>query len=129
MNGTPSGATELPGTYVADYGFATDTLTLSKDGSFTQEVTVRATGKKFASRGTWWFDAKPRDVYLQKGFRAVVDYAGQLKPNLDQPDNIGAGVLRARRTAWALELGGDDIPWNRGPAETPYTKQSSRPRK
>jgi hypothetical protein len=127
--GTPVSASELPGTYVADYGAARSTLTLAADGRFSQEVRVKTTGEAAASSGTWDSDPAHRDLYFADGFMGVVDYKGDLIPDLGRPPKNTTAVLRARRTAWALELGGDDIPWNRGPAETPYTKQMSQTRR
>jgi hypothetical protein len=127
--GTPVSATELAGMYVADYGAARSTLTLTASGRFSQEVKVKATGETATASGTWEFEPSLKKLYLRGGFMGVIDFEGKLAPGLGRPPRGSIAVLQVRRTAWALELGGDDIPWNRGPAETPYTKQLSRPRK
>ena len=51
-----SDAPDIPGTYLADYGLAKDTVVLAPNGKFVQTVKVRATGKVASSRGTWTYD-------------------------------------------------------------------------
>jgi hypothetical protein len=44
---------DLPGTYVADFGFATDTLTIKPNGSYTQTVKIKAGVKTANANGNW----------------------------------------------------------------------------
>lgn len=41
----PKNQSELYGTYIADYDIAKEKLTLNKDGTFVQEVTLKAISK------------------------------------------------------------------------------------
>ena len=60
---------EIPGTYVAEYGFGTDSLTLNSDGSYTQEIKVKGRSEPLRASGTWKYDKNESrvnfsDVYL-----------------------------------------------------------------
>jgi len=123
----PVGGSELPGIYVADYGFATDMLTIKGDRHFIQEVKVRSTGKVVVAKGAWSYDPKDRYISLD-GMMGVVDYAGQMVPNFDKKME-GTAVLPVRRLLGKLEIGGDDIPWGREGADIPHTRQANRPSK
>jgi len=74
---------EVPGTYLADYDFATDTLVIKADGRFTQTVTLRATGKVVTASGAWSFDLQDHYIGLD-GMLVVSDYANKLVPDFDK---------------------------------------------
>jgi len=98
---------DLPGTYVADYGSATETVTITGDGHYVQTVKVAATGRVAVAKGKWSFD--PQDPYITfEDMMVVVDYAGKLAPDFDQQK--GTVVLSVVRWLGNLQLGGDDIP-------------------
>jgi hypothetical protein len=50
-------AEKVYGTYVASYPFGTDTITLSRDGSFVQRVAIKQE-QPMTVHGTWDFDRK-----------------------------------------------------------------------
>jgi len=122
---TPVTRSELLGTYAADYGFATDAVTIKGDGHFVQEVKVRPTGKVFVAEGTWTFDPQDRDIQFE-GMMVVVDYAGEMVPDFDKKRD-GLVILPVRWLLGKLEIGGDDIPWGRESADIPHTKQANQP--
>src|SRR6266850_2537015 len=78
--------TDIPGTYLADYGFAKEKLIFSNDGKYQQEVTIKETGKVFVKHGEWEFDAKKREIVIdQKNFMFVADGFGKMQPNFENP--------------------------------------------
>jgi hypothetical protein len=121
--GKPITKTELPGTYVADFGFATDTLAIKADGSFTQTIKIKAGGKIATVNGTWHFDPKKRWIHFSE-FMVVIDGFDEMVPNFDAPENRQRPhVESVRRMFGKLEIGGDDLPWGRTGVLAPYTKQ------
>src|SRR3990170_8166470 len=69
----PKSQTELYGTYVADYDVAKEKLTLNKDGTFVQEVTLKATSKVDVAKGTWTYDPKTGYVRFRENFMPVLN--------------------------------------------------------
>jgi hypothetical protein len=117
----------LPGTYVADYGVATDTITLSRDGAFIQTVKVRGTGQEVVARGRWHFNSDPRDQYIwSEEMMDVVDYEGKVNPHFDRPRKNAVVMFNVRWLCGRLEIGGDDIPWGRVGIDVPHTKQTGK---
>jgi len=109
---------EVPGTYLADYGFATDTLTLKGDGRFTETVRVRATGRVVAASGPWSFDPQDHRIGLD-GMMIVADYAGRPVPGFDK---TGQGITSMAVERWfgRLQLGGyPDVPYYKQAGEPP----------
>jgi len=49
--GKPISKSDLPGSYLADFGFATDTLTIKDDGQFTQTIKITADGRIMTKNG------------------------------------------------------------------------------
>jgi len=119
--GKPVSKSELAGTYVADFGVATDTLTIEADGHFTQTIKVKADSKTAISNGTWRFDQKERIIRFST-FMRVIDGVDKLLPDFDNPKTKSPISLSVRRLLGKLELGGDDLPWGRRGLEAPYTK-------
>jgi len=109
---------DLPGTYVADYVFAKETLDMTEDGHFTQTVAVKATGKVVVAHGTWEFDPKAQYLRFSEEFLVVVDGYGAMIPNFDHPKERGLSVLPVMVVLGKLEIGGD-------PGIT-YQKQANR---
>jgi hypothetical protein len=67
---------EMVGVYMAQYPAATEDLTLSADGSFSQKITLKADGKVLVSSGAWTYDSK--DITFHDRFLVVADsYTGQ----------------------------------------------------
>jgi hypothetical protein len=108
---------ELPGTYMADYGFATDTLTIDGDGRYIQIVRVKATGKVATASGTWRFSPQDQHIGLD-GMMVVADYAGKPIPDFERKKDAIVDKPVAR---WfgRLQIGDD-------PA-VPYYKQAKGP--
>jgi len=74
----PNSQSELYDTYIADYDVAKEKLTLSKDGTFIQEVSLKATSKIEVQKGTWTYDPKSGYMTFQGGFMGVLDGFRQL---------------------------------------------------
>ena len=49
-------AKEIPGTYLAEYNFGTDSLRLESDGTYVQEIRVRRRPDELRASGTWKYD-------------------------------------------------------------------------
>src|SRR5229473_7259549 len=52
----PRQISALYGTYIADYKFAKETLTLNPDGTYVQQVTLKSDGRVSVARGKWNYD-------------------------------------------------------------------------
>jgi hypothetical protein len=60
---------EIPGTYVAEYEFGTDSITLNSDGTYTQEIRVKGRSEALGALGVWKYEQTESrinfdDVYL-----------------------------------------------------------------
>ena len=88
--------TDVPGTYLADYGFAKETLKLTADGKFNQEVQLIPSGRAASAHGTWRFDQEDSDIYFSDDFLVVADGFGKLIPDFDQKVKRGIGILPVR---------------------------------
>lgn len=47
---------EIPGTYLAEYDFGTDSLRLESDGTYVQEIRVKGRSEVLRASGTWKYD-------------------------------------------------------------------------
>ncbi len=83
--GFPRAASDLYGDYLADYNVAQEKLTLNADGTFTQQVILKATQKTDVVHGTWSYDEKTATVTFNENFMNVLDGFGQLNPDYAQP--------------------------------------------
>lgn len=52
----PPNEKEIPGIYVAEYGFGTDSLSLEADGTYTQEIRVKGRLEVLRASGIWEYD-------------------------------------------------------------------------
>ena len=121
--GKPINKSELPGTYVADFGFAMDSLTLKEDCQFVQTIKIKADGRVVVKSSTWKFRPEEQDIVVSSNYMLVVDGFSQMKTNFDSP-NTNSFVLGPIRRRWGkLEIGGDDWLWGRTGVEAPYKKQ------
>jgi hypothetical protein len=99
---------DLPGSYVAEYPFGTERVTLSADGSYTQEIAVKDV-KSVVNSGRWKYVKESHEVDLAKclvasdGFGALrKDYAIPLDGGCSLP------VEREYFLAGDLRLGPDE---------------------
>jgi membrane protein implicated in regulation of membrane protease activity len=120
--GRPVRESDLPGTYVADRGFAVETLTVKHDGKFVQTVKVNKDGRVVVTNGTWRVRSEDKDIYFSEEFMVVIDGFGNLIPEFDHPKRKAISILPVRRIIGRVEIGGDDLPWGREGVENPYTK-------
>jgi hypothetical protein len=80
----PSG--KVYGTYVASYPFGTATLTLNRDGSFTQRATIK--GQPPATvQGSWSFDPIHSKITMH-GAMNVIDGYGHLNNDWRTTDDL-----------------------------------------
>lgn len=84
MSSCKSPKFELPGTYVADYDVAKEKLTLKKDGTYVQEVTLKSNLKVDVSRGRWSYDHETQYVTFEDNFMFVLNGHGKLNPDYAQ---------------------------------------------
>jgi len=127
--GKPISKSDLPGSYLADFGFATDTLTIKDDGQFTQTIKITADGRVVTKNGNWHFNQGDRNILLDKNYMLVIDGVSKMIPDFDRPNTNSALIGPVRRRFGKLEIGGDDLPWGRIGAELPYKKQANGPPK
>jgi hypothetical protein len=81
----PKTESDLYGSYEADYDTAKEKLVLNRNGTFVQDVVLKATGKEDTTDGTWSYDSKRGYVTFSENFMCVVDGFGQLDPNYSRP--------------------------------------------
>ena len=106
--------TDVPGTYLADYGFAKETLELTPDQNFTQEIKLTSSGRVAAAHGTWRFDKGESDIYFSDDFLVVTDGFGKLVPNFDQPSRRAISILPVRTRFGHVQIGLDPgIPYKK----------------
>ena len=117
--GKPVAQSEVPGMYLADYGFATDAVTINDGGRFTQTIKLKNGGKAVTTNGTWRFDSRDRDIYFSEEFMVVVDGFGEMVTNFDTPTRKAISILPVRRSFGTMRIGDDP--------RTPYKKQMSTP--
>lgn len=83
--GKPRNPADLYGTYVADYKAAKERLILGKDGTFTQEVAIKATSKVNVAKGTWSYDPKSSYITFDNSFMVVLNGFREFNPNYASP--------------------------------------------
>ncbi len=81
----PKSESELYGTYNADYSVAKEKLTLNKDGTFVQEVMLKAASKIDVQKGTWTYNRESGYVTFHGRFMGVLDGFGKLDPDYAHP--------------------------------------------
>lgn len=106
---------EIPGTYIADYGFAKETLQLNGNREFDQVIKVMPSGPVASAHGTWRFDQGDSDIYFSNEFLVVADGFGKLIPNFDHPERKAISILPVRHSLRGLQIGLDP--------GVPYRKQ------
>jgi len=100
----PGNQTELNGTYVADYAVAKEKLTLNKDGTFIQEVTLKKSLKVDLAKGTWMYDETTGYVIFNNNYMPVLDGFRKLNPDYNRPRR-GQAFLPADKYFGYLLLG------------------------
>lgn len=118
--GGPVTRSDLAGSYLANYGFAREELTLHPNGDFTQRIRIVATGRIANTNGTWRFDPKERDIVLSEQFMVVANGFGEMVANFDRPTRHAIAILPVRRSFGSLQIGLSP--------RVPYTRQAGKPR-
>jgi hypothetical protein len=98
---------EIYGTYVADYDFAKEKLTLSRDGTFIQEITVKVTSKVDVARGTWTYDPKTGYGTFHENFMIVMDGFKRPQPDYTHP-RPGLVVQPVEKFFGRIRIGSDE---------------------
>jgi hypothetical protein len=83
--GQAKSASELPGSFLADYRFACERLVLCSDGTFTQKVVLKSDNTTRVAAGTWQFDSIGQCIKFDTNFLLVVDGLGQFRSNYTAP--------------------------------------------
>jgi hypothetical protein len=112
--GKSVGHSDVPGTYVAEYPFATETVAVKEGGKFDQTIKVKVNGKVATTNGTWRFDAKDGDIYFSDEFMVVVDGFGEMVTNFDKPTRKAISILPVRCSFGKMQIGVDPrIPYEK----------------
>jgi hypothetical protein len=93
---------EVPGAYQATYPFGHEALLLRQDGSYSQEITIKAKGDTdavYRATGVWQYgapDVWPRETFVDfdSNFLIVFDQWGEQAP---QPRTLRRGGISAFR--------------------------------
>jgi hypothetical protein len=78
---------EVCGNYGATYDLASEDLSLRCDGTFTQAVTPRVTGKPASSSGRWSYDPGGSRIEFESGYMTVMDGFHRFRQDFAQPEN------------------------------------------
>lgn len=81
----PKSQYDLYGTYIANYDVAKEKLILNKDGTFIQEVTLKATSKVDVAKGRWTYDPETGYVTFHENFMLVLNGFRELDPDYAHP--------------------------------------------
>lgn len=103
----PEHAANLVGTYSADYQVATERLTLSSDGTFTQEITLKATSKIDIVTGRWSYDAEKGYIQFDNTFMLVLNGFREFDPNYASPKR-GRVITVAKKFLGRITIGTDE---------------------
>ncbi len=68
---------EIPGTYVAEFDFGTDTLKLESDGTYIQEIKVKGRSDVLRASGTWRYDQGESRINLVDVFAIQNRYSDE----------------------------------------------------
>jgi hypothetical protein len=123
---------KLYGSYIATYEFAQVKLTINKDETYTQEVTLIPSSKVYrtgltinkngtstqgttvisssrvdTAKGTWSYDPEDDYFIFDHNFMSIVDGFGDFKPNYAQP-HTGLSELCAYRWFFHIYLDGGE---------------------
>lgn len=77
---------DLYGTYIVNYTFGVEKLTLNANGSYKQEVTIKDDPKTLEHEGRWRFAASDNYVELENGLDVQTAF-GELRKNYSVPFN------------------------------------------
>jgi hypothetical protein len=113
---TPRTAQELVGTYIRDCDLVHEQLVLNHDGTFTQTVSIQATGEEISSHGAWTYQTHTSggcifgEVTFRGGYVSVLEWPDKLRADYIHPKS-GAGFIPAEYYFGQLELGGRVDSW------------------
>jgi hypothetical protein len=103
----PRDATELYGTYVAEYPFGKDRLTLKSNAEYLQEVTIAGKPGVATVTGQWWYDTATHYLHIENAL-VVADGFGNLRADYDRP-SVGDTILPVERWLFrGLRIGGGE---------------------
>jgi len=94
----PRDVSELYGTYVAEYPFGSEKLTLFANGEYLQEITLKDHPKLTTARGRWSYDKTNGYIRLENAL-VVADGFGKLRQDYDVPP-LGDTFLPVNRLFW-----------------------------
>jgi len=109
----PENESELYGTYTSWWTvlftepIAKEKLILKSDGTFVQEVTLKATTKTDIGKGTWEYNRKSGYVVLEGNFMGVIDIYGELDPDYNKREQ-GRAYLPASKYYGCVLLGSSE---------------------
>lgn len=98
----------LYGTYFADYDVAREKLTLNKNGTFVQEVTLKATSKIDIAKGTWAYNTESGYVTFHGGLMGVLDGFRKFNPDYAHPTKSGSAVQPVLKLFGRIRIGSNE---------------------
>jgi hypothetical protein len=98
---------DIYGTYLADYAVASEKLTLNKDGTFSQELTIKATGNHDTANGKWYYESSSGYVVFDNQLLVPIDGFRKYNPNYKKPKD-GTGVYPVDRYLWNIYVGSSE---------------------
>ena len=106
LSGCSVAAGDLPGQYVAEFGFAHEQLELLANGKYRQTITVSGMQGETVHDGTWFYHAAYSEVVLDAPL-LVSDLSGRFNGDYQTPAD-GTWNLTVRRWRGKLTLNWDD---------------------
>ena len=104
----PRQTSALYGTYVADYEFAKETLTLNPDGTYVQQVVLKSDGRVSVARGKWRYDPETAYATFDRNMMLVMDGFQHFRPNYAAPRKEGLVSLPVDRLLGHIRIGAAD---------------------
>jgi hypothetical protein len=103
----PRDVTEIFGTYVAEYPFGKERLTLMSNAEYLQEVIISGKPNVPTVSGRWWYDTATRYVHLENAL-VIADGFGNLRKGYDKA-SVGDTILPVERWLFrGLRIGGGE---------------------
>jgi len=111
----PRDSAELVGHYVANRELVNETLTLNSDGTYSQRVKLKASGKVDTASGTWTFDSQNAYVTFDQHMMLVASSSKRFNPDYAKPRSDGLVSLPVDRLFGEIRIGAADdaIPYRK----------------
>ncbi|MBI5885938.1 MAG: hypothetical protein HZB85_05080 [Deltaproteobacteria bacterium] len=99
---TPVKEKDLYGTYIAEYSFGYEKVTLSANGEYIQEVSIKGESRVLTHKGHWWYEPKYKYIRLEYGL--IIEDSDSGSEHYYVPFD-GDVLMKVRRVFPSIRLG------------------------